>query len=169
MTSGRPSAVLTPDQCNEVWSKAVPTGDTLAQANAAPYIVNFAQVDTDNDGTIDKKEFEAACAKGLVLKTEERRRQGEPMVNTKRTMRDALERWIDALIDQNKQTTRAARHRAHARVTGMEDLIAETPTDDIEGVGIKLALNVYMSGVDGRQRGRTSVVSIQGLRSRYRS
>ena len=58
MTSGRPSAVLTPDQCNAVWSKAVPSGDTLAQANAAPYIVNFAQVDTDNDGTIDKKEFD---------------------------------------------------------------------------------------------------------------
>ena len=30
----------------------------------------------------------------------------------------------------------------------MEDLIAETPADDIEGVGIKLALYVYMSGVD---------------------
>jgi EF hand len=69
MTSGRPSAVLTPDQCNEVWSKAVPKGDTLAQADAAPYIVNFAQVDTDNDGTIDKKEFVAACGKGLVKYT----------------------------------------------------------------------------------------------------
>ena len=30
----------------------------------------------------------------------------------------------------------------------MQDLIAETPADDIEGVGIKLALFVYMSGVD---------------------
>ena len=30
----------------------------------------------------------------------------------------------------------------------MEDLIAETFADDIEGVGIKLALYVYMSGVD---------------------
>ena len=66
MTAGRPSAVLTPDQCNAIWSKAVPSGDTLAQANAAPYIVNFAQVDTDTDGTIDKKEFDAACGKGLV-------------------------------------------------------------------------------------------------------
>ena len=66
MTAGRPSAVLTRDQCNAIWSKAVPSGDTLAQANAAPYIVNFAQVDTDNDGTIDKKEFDAACGKGLV-------------------------------------------------------------------------------------------------------
>ena len=66
----------------------------------------------------------------------------------KRTLRDAFDRWKDALIEQDKQTTRAARHRAHARVTSMQDLIAETPSDDIEGVGIKLALFVYMSGVD---------------------
>jgi hypothetical protein len=44
--------------------------------------------------------------------------------------------------------SKATRHRAHARVTSMEALIAETPADDIEGVGIKLALYVYMSGVD---------------------
>ena len=66
MSAGQPSAVLTPDQGNAIWSKAVPSGDTLAQANAARYIVNFAQVDTDNDGTIDKKEFDAACGKGMV-------------------------------------------------------------------------------------------------------
>jgi hypothetical protein len=30
----------------------------------------------------------------------------------------------------------------------MEDLIAETPADDIEGMGMKLALNVYVSSVD---------------------
>ena len=65
-----------------------------------------------------------------------------------RTILAAFERWKDALIDQDKQTTQAARHRAHARVTSMEDLIAETPADDIEGMGIKLALYVYMSGVD---------------------
>jgi len=46
-------------------------------------------------------------------------------------------------VDQDKQTTRAVRHRAHARVTNMEALIAETPADNIEGVGIKLALYVY--------------------------
>jgi hypothetical protein len=66
----------------------------------------------------------------------------------KRTILEAFERWKSALIDQDKQTTQAARHRAHARVTSMEDLIAETPADDVEGVGIKLALYVYMSGVD---------------------
>ena len=68
------------------------------------------------------------------------------MVNT--TMRDAFGRWKGALVDQAKQTTRAARHRAHARVTSMEDLIAETPAGDKESVGIKLALYVYISGVD---------------------
>jgi hypothetical protein len=66
----------------------------------------------------------------------------------KRTLCEAFDRWKGALIDLDKQTTQAARHRAHARVTSMEDLIAETPADDIEGVGIKLALYVYMSGVD---------------------
>jgi hypothetical protein len=66
----------------------------------------------------------------------------------KRMLLDAFERWKDALVDQNKQTTQPARHRAHARVTSMEDLIAEIPADDIEGIGIKLALYVYMSGVD---------------------
>jgi len=38
MTSGRPSAVLTPEQCQEVWKKAVPTGDVLAEKDAKPYI-----------------------------------------------------------------------------------------------------------------------------------
>ena len=69
MTSGRPSAVLNDAKCQEVWNKAVPNGDKLAQADAAPYIVNFHQADSDNDGTIDKKEFWAACAKGLVKYT----------------------------------------------------------------------------------------------------
>jgi hypothetical protein len=63
-------------------------------------------------------------------------------------IREAFDRWKGALVDQDKQTSRGARHRAHARVTSMEVLIAETPADDIEGVGIKLALYVYMSGVD---------------------
>src|SRR4249920_1541518 len=84
------------------------------------------------------------------------------MVNT--TLRDAFDRWKDALIDQDKQTTKAARHRAHARVTSMEDLIAETPADDIEGIGIKLALYVYMSGVDSE----TADSAIEQILSAYR-
>ena len=103
------------------------------------------------------------------------------MCDINRTLRDAFDRWKNALIDQDKQTTQAARHRAHARVTSMEDLIAETPADDIEGIGIKLALYVYMSGVDpekadsaveqvlsaykdcGRVLGRDFLVEVKGL------
>ena len=66
----------------------------------------------------------------------------------KRTLCEAFDRWKCALIEHDQQATHAARHRAHARVTSMEDLISETPAQDIEGLGIKLALYVYMSGVD---------------------
>ena len=72
ITPGHPLIVLTPDQCNEAWSKAVTTADIPAQADAAPEVVSFAQVDDfaqvdiNNDGTIEEKEFEAACGKGLV-------------------------------------------------------------------------------------------------------
>ena len=45
----------------------------------------------------------------------------------KRTLCEAFDRWKCALIEQDLQTTQAARHRAHARVTSMEDLIAEHP------------------------------------------
>ena len=45
------------------------------------------------------------------------------------------------------------------------------PADDIEGVGIKLALYVYISGVDPETADSAveQVVSLQGLRSRSRS
>ena len=62
---------LNPEQCAQVWSKAVPSGEYLAEANAAPYIVNFKQADgPDQDGKISKSEFEDACAKGLVKFTD---------------------------------------------------------------------------------------------------
>lgn len=67
MTSRRPSAALNPEQCAQVWSKAVPPDDYLEEANAAPFIVNFKQADEeDQDGKISKAEFEAARAKGLA-------------------------------------------------------------------------------------------------------
>jgi hypothetical protein len=66
MTSGRPSAILNHARCTKVWNKAVPSGDTLARADAGPYIVNWHQADPDNDSTIDKKEFFRACSLGLV-------------------------------------------------------------------------------------------------------
>ena len=39
----------------------------------------------------------------------------------KRTLSEAFDRWKCALIEQDQQATQAARHRAHARVTSMED------------------------------------------------
>jgi hypothetical protein len=67
MTSGRPSAVLNKQQCKSVWKTAVPTGRFLYRADAAPFIVNFAQADgPDQDGRISRREFKKACRKGLV-------------------------------------------------------------------------------------------------------
>ena len=67
MTSGRPSAVLTKEQCKMVWHAAVPSGRYLDRANAGPFIVNFAMADgPDQDGKISKREFRKACKKGLV-------------------------------------------------------------------------------------------------------
>ena len=70
MESGRPSAVLNPEQCAAIWNNAVQSGDLLAQSAAAPFIVNFTQVDKDGSGDISKAEFEDACAKGLVKNIE---------------------------------------------------------------------------------------------------
>jgi hypothetical protein len=69
MNSGRPSAILTPERCGELWKRAVPEGNSLAQANAGPFIVNWAQVDADGNGNISITEFEAACFKGMVKDT----------------------------------------------------------------------------------------------------
>ena len=69
MTSGRPSAVLTDDQCNSIWQMASPHGDALSKDQAVPYIVNFQIADVDGDGTISADEFKAACGKGLVKNT----------------------------------------------------------------------------------------------------
>ncbi len=67
MTSGRPSAVLTKQQCKTVWNAAVPSGRYLDRQNAAPFIVNFTLADgPDQDGRISKREFKKACKKGLV-------------------------------------------------------------------------------------------------------
>jgi hypothetical protein len=70
MTSGRPSAALNPEQCEAIWNNAVPSGDLLAKSAAAPFIVNFTQVDNDGSGDISKAEFLDACAKGLVKNIE---------------------------------------------------------------------------------------------------
>jgi EF hand len=70
LTAGYAAAQsMTAKQCGEVWGKAVPKGDTLAEKDADPYIVDFKLADSDHDGTISKDEFKAACGKGLVKYT----------------------------------------------------------------------------------------------------
>lgn len=70
MSSGRPSAVLSRDDCKAVWKAAVPSGRYLDRADAAPWIVNFKLADgPDQDGQISKREFKKACSKGLVKGT----------------------------------------------------------------------------------------------------
>ena len=68
-TSARPSGVLAPEECNAIWSSAL-SAPPAAQAGVAPenfaQTNDIAQIDTNNDGTIDSNEFAAACAKGLV-------------------------------------------------------------------------------------------------------
>ena len=68
MSSGRPSAVLTPEQCDAVWSKAVTSGDSLSKTDstATTYVANWAQADANNDGKLSKDEFQAGCTKGLI-------------------------------------------------------------------------------------------------------
>ena len=65
--SAHPSGILTPEQCNAVW---MTTGDAAAQTDVAPenfaQADDIAQIDTNADGAIDRNEFAAACAKGLV-------------------------------------------------------------------------------------------------------
>jgi len=65
MSSGRPFPVLTDAQCQEVWKKAVPRGDTLAQADAGPYIVNFTQVDPDGTASYRSPSFRKPAARDL--------------------------------------------------------------------------------------------------------
>ena len=64
--SGRPSAVLDEAKCENVWSAAQKSCDTLSEGQAAPLITNFKLVDADSDGKISETEFKDGCKKGLV-------------------------------------------------------------------------------------------------------
>jgi hypothetical protein len=59
-------AVLDEAKCKTVWSLTERQGDTLSQDKAAPFIVNFQMVDTNNDGKITQDEFLEGCKKALV-------------------------------------------------------------------------------------------------------
>ena len=64
--SGRPGAVLEEAKCTSVWSLTERDGDTLSEAKATPFVVNFKLVDANADGKISEAEFKEGCKKGLV-------------------------------------------------------------------------------------------------------
>ena len=58
---------LSAAQCSTLWEKAnISGGATIDASQAQGYVTNFKAADPDNDGTLTKTEFQAACAKGLV-------------------------------------------------------------------------------------------------------
>jgi hypothetical protein len=79
-SSGRPAAVLSDSQCNQVWQQALNTAqknqsganqngnelNSLTKLDASKYISNFAMVDKNSDGTISKTEFQAGCKNGWI-------------------------------------------------------------------------------------------------------
>jgi hypothetical protein len=74
-SSGRPSAILSDNQCNQVWQQALNSGSenqngdatgSLTKDNASKYIANFAMVDKNNDGKISQSEFQTGCKNGWV-------------------------------------------------------------------------------------------------------
>jgi hypothetical protein len=64
--SGRPGAVLSEDQCKEVWSMTERDGDTLSKDKAEPFVLNYEMVDTNNDKSISQDEFMKGCNKGWI-------------------------------------------------------------------------------------------------------
>ena len=58
---------LSAAQCSTLWEKVNTSGAaTIDASQAQGYVTNFKAADPDNDGTLSKTEFQAACAKGLV-------------------------------------------------------------------------------------------------------
>jgi hypothetical protein len=61
------AAPLSESECNSVWKEANPSGaPTITEAQAQPYVTDFKAADPDNDGTLSKSEFSAACKSGYV-------------------------------------------------------------------------------------------------------
>ena len=73
-SSGRPSAVLNDQECEDAWNKAVagpaggPADRVLTPDKGAKIMTDFQQADTDG---VDKAEFQAACKNGLVQRSTE--------------------------------------------------------------------------------------------------
>jgi hypothetical protein len=54
------------DKCDAAWHMASPGGDAIASGASVPLVLDFTMVDSNKDGSIDKDEFNKACAAGQV-------------------------------------------------------------------------------------------------------
>ena len=61
-----PGSGMDDAQCHALWTALSPDGATISEDKAVPHVVDFNMVDTDNDGTIDAREFKAGCNGGWV-------------------------------------------------------------------------------------------------------
>ena len=58
---------LSQAECESLWNQVNPSGAaTITQAQAEPYVIDFAAANPDGDGTLDQNEFSKACNNGLV-------------------------------------------------------------------------------------------------------
>lgn len=65
--SHRHGMQLSQAECHALWNRANPSGrPTITMAQAQRYVSDFKSVDTDNDGTISRAEFNAGCKNGNV-------------------------------------------------------------------------------------------------------
>ena len=63
-------AQLSQAECDTLWSQANPSGAaTITKSQAQPYVTDFKAADPNGDGSLDQKEFSAACKNGLVKGT----------------------------------------------------------------------------------------------------
>ena len=78
-TAGRPSAVLTENQCQDAWTKVKGDRDALISPKEAKGIViNFQQADTNKDGKVTEDEFRSACKDGFVHSDANAAKRSEP-------------------------------------------------------------------------------------------
>lgn len=68
-TGGTSSMKLSQSECDSVWNKAGPSGDSLTKTQAQAHVSNFSSVDTNNDGKLSRAEFNQGCDKGLIRST----------------------------------------------------------------------------------------------------
>jgi hypothetical protein len=60
-------AQLSQAECDTLWIQANPSGAaTITKSQAQPYVTDFKAADPNGDGSLDQKEFSAACQSGLV-------------------------------------------------------------------------------------------------------